>query len=137
LWPSSGPALPGYAAQDMAGFHRMVFLGRDLKYHLVPTPPHHGQGHLPPDQFDQSPIQADIEYWQGGDIHSFSGQPVPGPHHPHSEEFLNLPSFSLKPLPLVLSLHALGKSPSSAFLQARFRYCKAAVRFPRGLLFSS
>jgi len=30
---------------------------------------------------------------------------------------LNLPSFSLKPLPLVLSLHALAKSPSPAFLQ--------------------
>jgi len=29
---------------------------------------------------------------------------------------LNLPSFSLKPLPLVLSLHALVKSPSPAFL---------------------
>jgi len=31
---------------------------------------------------------------------------------------LNLPSFSLKPLPLVLSLHALVKSPSPALLQA-------------------
>jgi len=31
---------------------------------------------------------------------------------------LNLPSFSLKPLPLVLSLLALVKSPSPAFLQA-------------------
>ena len=29
---------------------------------------------------------------------------------------LNLPSFSLKPLPLVLSLHALAKSPFPAFL---------------------
>jgi len=29
---------------------------------------------------------------------------------------LNLPSLSLKPLPLVLSLHALVKSPSPAFL---------------------
>jgi len=29
---------------------------------------------------------------------------------------LNLPSFSLKPSPLVLSLHALVKSPSPAFL---------------------
>ena len=31
---------------------------------------------------------------------------------------LNLPSFSLKPLPLVLPLNALVKSPSPAFLQA-------------------
>jgi len=49
------------------------------------------------------------------------GQPVPGPHHLQSKEFLlifnlNLPSFSLKPLPLVLSLHALVKSPSPALL---------------------
>jgi len=29
---------------------------------------------------------------------------------------LNLPSFSLKPLPLVLSLHVLTKTPSPAFL---------------------
>ena len=31
---------------------------------------------------------------------------------------INQPSFSLKPLPLVLSLHALVQSPSPAFLQA-------------------
>jgi len=40
---------------------------------------------------------------------------------------LNLPSSSLEPLPLVLSLHALVKSPSPAFLQALFRYGKAAM----------
>ena len=39
---------------------------------------------------------------------------------------LNLPSFSLKPLPLVLSLRALVKSPSPAFLYVPFRYWKAA-----------
>ena len=48
---------------------------------------------------------------------------------------LNLPSFSLKPLPLVLSLHALVKSSSPAFLQAPSRYRKAAVRSPQSLLF--
>jgi len=31
---------------------------------------------------------------------------------------LNLPSFSLQPFPLVLSLHTLVKSPSPSFLQA-------------------
>jgi len=31
---------------------------------------------------------------------------------------LNLPSFSLEPFPLVLSLHTLVKSPSPALLQA-------------------
>ena len=37
---------------------------------------------------------------------------------------LNLPSSSLKLVPLVLLLHALIKSPSSAFLWAPFRYWK-------------
>ena len=34
----------------------MVWVRRDLKDHLVPTPCH-GQGHLPLDQLAQSPIQ--------------------------------------------------------------------------------
>jgi len=42
----------------------------------------------------------------------------------------------LKPLPLVLSLHALVKSPSPACFQAPFRYWQAAIRSPRSLLFS-
>jgi len=49
---------------------------------------------------------------------------------------LNLPSFSLKPLPLVLSLFALVKSPSSPFLYGLFRYWKVAIRSPHSLLFS-
>jgi len=44
---------------------------------------------------------------------------------------LNLPSFSLKPLPLVLPLHASIKSPSPAFLWAPLRYWKAEVRCPQ------
>ena len=48
---------------------------------------------------------------------------------------LNLSSFSLKPLCLVLLIHALVKSPSPAFLQAPFRYWKAALRCPWSLLF--
>ena len=48
-------------------------------------PPCHGQGHLPPHQVAQSPIQPSLEHCQGGGSHSFSG---PGLHHPHSEEFL-------------------------------------------------
>ena len=50
--------------------------------------PCHGQGHLPLDQVAQSPIQPDFDHFQGWGIHSFSGQPVPVPHHPHSKEFL-------------------------------------------------
>jgi len=32
-----------------------------------------------------SPIQPGLERCQGGGIHSFSGQPVPVPHHLHSK----------------------------------------------------
>jgi len=48
----------------------------------------HEQGHLPLDQVAQSSIQPGLEHLQGGGSHNFSGQPVPGPHHPHGEEFL-------------------------------------------------
>ena len=51
-------------------------------------PPCHEQGHLPPDQVAQSSIQPGLEPCQGGGSHSFSGQPVSVPHHPHGEEFL-------------------------------------------------
>ena len=50
--------------------------------------PCHGQGHLPLDHVAQSPIQPGLEHCQGGDIHIFSGQPLPVPHHPHTKEFL-------------------------------------------------
>jgi len=48
---------------------------------------------------------------------------------------LNLLSFSLKPLPLVLSLHALVKSPSPALSQPH-QVLAAALRTPCSLLFS-
>lgn len=51
-----------------------------------------------------------LKYFQEWSIHKFSGQP--GPHHPHGQEFLpNIPSeptLSLKQIPLILSLCALG-----------------------------
>jgi len=31
------------------------------------------------------PHQPGLERFQGGDIHKFSGHPVPVPHHPHSK----------------------------------------------------
>jgi len=65
----------------------MVWVGQDFKYHPVPTPCHR-QGHFPLDQVAQSHIQPGLEHFQGGGTHSFSGQPVPSPHHPHSKEFL-------------------------------------------------
>ena len=52
-------------------------------------PPCHGQRQLPLDQVAQCPIQPGLGHCQGGVIHTSSGQPVPVPHHPQSEEFLS------------------------------------------------
>ena len=54
------------------------------------------------------PIQSGLQHLQGWGTHSFSGQPVLVPHQPLSEKLpltsnLKLPSFSFKPLLLVLS----------------------------------
>ena len=64
----------------------MVWVGRDVKDHIVPNllP----VGHLPLDQVAQSPIQPGLEHSQGRGSHSFSGQHVPVPHHTHGKEFL-------------------------------------------------
>lgn len=67
--------------------HRTVWVGSDLKDHLVPIPCH-GQRHPPLDQVAQSPIQPTLERSQGWGVHNFSGQHAPVPHHPHSEEYL-------------------------------------------------
>jgi len=61
----------------------MVRVGRDLKDHLVPTF-YHGKGLLPLDQVAQSHIQPSLEHFQGGGIHTFSGQPVPVPHQSYN-----------------------------------------------------
>jgi len=69
----------------------MVRVGRDLKGHLKVIYfqlPCHEQGHLPLDQVAQSSIQPGLEHCQGGDSHSFSGQPVPVFPHPYGEQFL-------------------------------------------------
>ena len=50
---------------------------------------------------------------------------------------LNLTTFSLKPLPCVLSLQVLLKSLASCSLYAPFKYQKGAIRCLRSLLFSS
>jgi len=65
----------------------MVGVKRKLKHHLVPSPCH-GQGHLPPDQVAQSPLQPGLDHLHGWSIHSFCGQPVPVPHHRLSKEFI-------------------------------------------------
>ena len=60
----------------------MVWVGRDLQDHVVPTPCCR-QGHLPLDQVAHSPVQSGLECFQGRGIHNHTGQPVPVPHHPH------------------------------------------------------
>ena len=111
--------------------HRLVWVGRDLKAHPVPALCH-GQGHLPLDQVAQSPIQPGLDHCQGWDSHSFSGQPVPGPHHPHREELvsnLNFPSFSSKPFPLFC--YTMPLSNASLHLSCQSLYVlEAALRSP-------
>ena len=55
--------------------HRMIWVGRDLSDHLVPTPCHR-QGHLPLDQVVHSPIQPGLECFQGGGIQSLYAQKI-------------------------------------------------------------
>ena len=82
--------------------------------------PCHKQGYQPPDpvldQVAQGPIQPGLEHFQWWSIHSLSGQPVPAPHHSVKNfpltSNLNLPSLSLKPSHLVLSLTAHEKNDS-------------------------
>lgn len=92
------------------------------------------QGHLQLRQGVQSFSQPDLEHFQGWGIYDFPAQPVPAFHHLIVKKnflfasYLNLLSFSLKPLPLVLLLEAQLKSLSSFFLQAPCTYWKVAVR---------
>ena len=51
-----------------------------IKGHLVQRPCN-DQGHLQLDQVSQSPLQPDLECFQGWGICSLSGQPVPAFHH--------------------------------------------------------
>jgi len=52
----------------------MVWVGRDLKAHLVPTPCH-GQGCHLPDQLRTGPHKPGLECLHGWGTHSFSRQP--------------------------------------------------------------
>ena len=74
----------------MAEYHRITeWFGLEGTLKILQfQPPCRGQGHLPLDQVAQSPMQHDLEHFQGGGIHSFSGQPVPVSHHPHSKKLL-------------------------------------------------
>ena len=84
-----------------------------FKGHLV-QPPCNKQGHLQLSQVAQSPIQPDLECFQGQCICSLFGQPVCVSPLIIKIFFLisklNLPSFSLEPSPLVVPLQALLKT---------------------------
>jgi len=108
--------------------HSMVWVGRNFKDHLVPSPCHE-QGHLPLDQVAQSSIQPGLEHCQGGASTASLSNLCQCLITLIVKNFflissLNLPSFSFKPLPLLLSLHALVKSLSPMCLQV-FNYFKA------------
>ncbi|KAK4830334.1 LOW QUALITY PROTEIN: hypothetical protein QYF61_010098 [Mycteria americana] len=60
--------------------HRMLWIGRDLSRSSSSTPLQE-QGHLQLGQVAQSPIQPDLECFQGWGLHYLSGQPIPVPHH--------------------------------------------------------
>jgi len=99
----------------------MLGFEETFRGHLA-QPPCSEQGHLQLDQVAQSPVQPGLEHFQGGGSHNFSGEPVPVFHHPHGKKIffvissLNVPSFNLKPLLLVLSQQALLKRFSPSLL---------------------
>ena len=55
--------------------------------HLV-QPPCNQQGHLQLAQVAQSPVQPDLECFQGWGIYHLSGQSIPVFHHPRCENVL-------------------------------------------------
>ena len=58
-----------------------------FKGHLV-QPLCNEQGHLQLDQVAQSPVQPELESFQGWGTYHPSGQPVPVSHHPHRKKCL-------------------------------------------------
>lgn len=110
-----------------------VSAGSDLKpSHSNPSA--NGQGHLPLTQIAQTPIQPGLECLQQWGIHNNSRPLVQCLTTFKVKNFfltcyLNQPSSSLKPFPLVLLFYALVKSPSDSVLpeftvQVYFSHCK-------------
>ena len=101
-------------------FIELFELESTIKGHLVQLPCNK-QGHLQLDQVAQSPVQPDLECLRGWGIHHTSGQPVPVFNHFYCIYLflifsINLPYFSLKSFPFVLSPKILLKSLSPSFL---------------------
>ena len=112
-----------------------------FKGHLFQLPCNE-EGHAQLDQFAQSPSSM---------TSSVSRDEAPTASlgnlcqcHPHFflvsklnlHKSTDLPYLSLKPFPLILSLHNLLKSLSPSFLQVPFKYWKAVLMSPQSLLFS-
>ncbi|KAK4807110.1 hypothetical protein QYF61_018451 [Mycteria americana] len=98
----------------------------NFKGHLV-QPPCNEQGHLQLDQVAQSPDKLTLTVSRDGASTTSLGNLFQCFTTLIVKNFflissLNLPSFSLKPLPLVLSQQALVKSLAPSFLEAPFKY---------------
>jgi len=88
-WPAGSDSSSGSDHKVQVNLHGIIEWFRlegPLKIILF-QPPCHGQGHLPLHQVAQSPVQAGLEHIQRVGMHSFAGQPLPVPPHPHTEEF--------------------------------------------------
>jgi len=101
----------------------MVWVGRDLKDHLVPTPPAMGRDIFHQPRLLRAPSNMALNTAREGAATASLGNlgqcltTLMGKNFfPISHQ--NLPSFSLEPFPHVLSLHTLVKSPSPSFLSA-------------------
>ncbi|NWU81158.1 WASF3 protein, partial [Onychorhynchus coronatus] len=91
----------------------------------------HGQGHLLLSQVAPSPVQPGLGHSQGWGSHSFSGQPVPGPPHPHSQEFLpNIPS-----KPTLLQCKAIPPCPTNPVISCNFVIAYILLPRPAALSF--
>ena len=116
----------------------MAWVEKDHNNHLVSTPCY-VQGRQPADQAAQSHIQPGLECLQGWGIHSLLGQPVQCVTTLWVKNFLlisilNLPCFSFKPFPLVLSLSTLVNSRSPCCLYALMGTADSIQALCRNLL---
>jgi len=86
-WKGLGQtSVKGLCEQHKPVYHRMAYVGGDLKDHLVPN--HLLWTRLPPtSSAAQGPIKTGLECLQWWGTHSFSGQPLLVPCHPLCKEF--------------------------------------------------
>jgi len=101
----------------------MVWVGRDLEDHLVPTPLAMSRDIFHQPRLLRAPSNLALNPAREGAATASLGSLCQCLTTLMGKNFflishLNLPSFSLEPFPLVLSLHTLVKSPSPSFLSA-------------------